>query len=505
MVFAWLAPRWARRRRTSVRRSCAGLGLLGLSAPALLAGCSSERSAPEGAECGSPQNSAATAELVWAEPIEVARGPARQGPWRMNDSEFEYVDDPAVAVDDGGRVAVAWADQERQDIFLSIYDTTGAETLAAPVNVSRTPDTFSWLPRAAIAVGDPNMVYVLWQEIIFSGGSHGGEILFARSTDGGRSFEPPVNLSESTAGDGKGRLSTESWDNGSLDLVLGAGDEIHVAWTEYEGALWYQRSTDGGQAFAEPLRVAGGGTAPARGPSLAAAGDEVHLAWTIGEDPEADVHLVTSTDGGRTFGVPNVVGNSAAHADAPKLAMDGEGTIHLVYADAEDGRGGRYEIHYTRRPLGTDAFEAPRVISRSDVGGVDAVAFPSLSIDGDGNLYVVWERFPTAGDRALGLCFARSEDGGRTFGWHGVVPGTADAELGFNGSLQGLLMRKLAVAGDGAIAVVNSSYREGEVSLVRLMRGRFEPAGAADGRGAAEARLGDARRSQQRGRGLSVS
>ena len=56
------------------------------------------------------------------------------------------------------------------------------------------------------------------------------------------------------------------------------------------------------------------------------------------------------------------------------------------------------------------------------------------------------------------------------------MPGTAEGELGFNGSLQGLLMRKLAVAEDGAIAVVNSSFREGEISLVRLIRGRVERA-----------------------------
>ena len=37
-------------------------------------------------------------------------------------------------------------------------------------------------------------------------------------------------------------------------------------------------------------------------------------------------------------------------------------------------------------------------------------------------------------------------------------------------------MRKLAVAEDGAIAVVNSSFREGEVSLVRLIRGRLDKA-----------------------------
>jgi hypothetical protein len=330
-----------------------GLGLLGLSVIGLVAALSAGRLAPEGAERRSLQTTAESAELAWTEPIEVARGPAFRGPWRMNHSEFHYVDDPTVAIDDGGRIAVVWANQVRQDIFFRIYDPAGAAMLDEPVNVSRSSDIFSWLPRVALPAGDPSRVYVLWQEIVFSGGSHGGETFFARSLDGGRSFEVPVNLSGTIAGDGKGRLSPRSWDNGSLDLVLSPGGEIHVAWTEYEGALWYRRSTDGGQTFVEPWHIAGDGTVPARGPSLAVDADEgVYLAWTIGDDPKADIRLATSADGGVTFGAPTVVGESDGHADAPKLAVDREGTVHLVYAEAPRGSRGRYHIQYARRPSG---------------------------------------------------------------------------------------------------------------------------------------------------------
>jgi hypothetical protein len=56
------------------------------------------------------------------------------------------------------------------------------------VPVSKNPASFSWLPKIVMTSGDPQAIYVLWQEIIFSGGSHGGDILFARSTDDGRTF-----------------------------------------------------------------------------------------------------------------------------------------------------------------------------------------------------------------------------------------------------------------------------------------------------------------------------
>jgi len=79
---------------------------------------------------------------------------------------------------------------------------------------------------------------------------------------------------------------------------------------------------------------------------------------------------------------------------------------------------------------------------------------------------------PSDDDRPLGLGFAYSGDGGHSFGSHGVVPGTCDPDLGHNGSLQGLLMRKLAVALNGTIAIVNSSFDEEPLSRIRLIHGQ---------------------------------
>jgi hypothetical protein len=89
-----------------------------------------------------------------------------------------------------------------------------------------------------------------------------------RSIDGGKSFSEPLNLSNSMAGDGKGRLTRERWDNGSLDLAMGPEGNLYAAWTDYEGRLWSSRSSDQA-SFSKPLLIAGGGAEPARGPSLA--------------------------------------------------------------------------------------------------------------------------------------------------------------------------------------------------------------------------------------------
>jgi hypothetical protein len=406
--------------------------------------------------------------VTWGERIELASGDAYQGPWRMNESEFHYVDDPTVAINEERVVAVAWVDQSRKDIFFQVYAPDGKKWFEKPVNVSRSPRIFSWLPRMIVTPRDPSRVYVLWQEIVFSGGTHGGEILFARSTDGGKTFNDPVNLSNSIAGDGKGRLTPRYWHNGSLDLALGPEDTLYAAWTEYEGALWLSRSTDGGERFSKPLRIAGGGdAAPARGPSLAVgAANTVYLAW-IG----ADIHVATSGDAGRSFGAPRIAFESDGHADAPKMAVDSAGTVHLVYAESPVGPFDRYHIRYTRSNDGARTFAKPREISSPLPQGLESASFPALSVDAEDNLYVLWELFPDRGGRPRGLGFTVSRDAGRTFASPSVVPGSADPALGHNGSRQGLLMRKLAVNAAGAIAVVNSTFKGGERSHVWLFRG----------------------------------
>jgi len=383
----------------------------------------------------------------------------------MNESRFDYVDDPSVALDDDGNAAVVWVDQAAKDVFFRRFGRNG-EPHGEAVNVSRTPAVFSWLPRVAHAPRDARRVYVLWQEIIFSGGSHGGDILFAGSHDGGRTFSPPINLSNSRAGDGKGRVTREVWHNGSLDLAVGADGAIYTAWTEYEGALWFSRSDDGGKTFSEAKRVAGGRREPpARAPSLAPGSERtVYLAWTVGEDASADIRVARSDDAGGRFRLPLIVGASRGYSDAPKLAVDSRGTLHLAYAESVGGPFEERHVRYARSNNGGRTFEAARALSK---GGA---SYPSLAVDAKGRVYVLWELMPAPRGYPRGLAMTVSNDRGDSFIAPQPVAGSSDPEGGWNGSNQGMLMRKLAVNASGAVAIVNSSLKPGEASRVWMLR-----------------------------------
>lgn len=417
--------------------------------------------------------SVAAAPVTWHGVIEIATGGGEKGPWQQNESRYRYVDDPTVVIDQRDNVAVAWVDQTRKDIFFQRLAPDGSRQLAEPVNVSRNPSTFSWLPRMERAPDSPDRIYVLWQEIIFSGGSHGGEILFARSDDNGATFSPPINLSNSIGGDGKGRINAKVWHNGSLDLVAGPDGALYAAWTEYDGPLWFSRSADGGKSFSRPQQIAGGGNArPARAPSLALGKDRtVYLAWTTGEDDGADIHVAASADGGTTFGQPNIVAPSEHYADAPKLAVGPDSVLYLVYAQSNGDAFAKFHIRYTRSGDHGKTFEPPRTISNPLPASMESARYPSFSIDAAGRQFVLYELYPDHRQNPHGLGFSVSSNGGQTFSLSEIVPESADPTGGTNGSHQGLLMKKLAVNRDGSVAIVNSSLKQGKQSRVWLMRG----------------------------------
>lgn len=440
-----------------------GLGALAVgSLLALVAGTSLARCDKNGAPPARVSKAAGKAAIAWQAPIVVATGDAYAGPWRMNESEFHYVDDGSVAVDEAGAIGVVWVDNRQKDVFFRRYARDNAAA-SAPVNVSRSPGIFSWLPR--IVPGPSGRVFVLWQEIVFSGGSHGGDIFFAGSADAGQHFDVPVNLSNSAAGDGKGQITPDRWHNGSLDLLRGARGTLLAAWTSYEGRLFVSHSSDDGKMWSAPEHVAGDLTEPARGPALAEAPDgKLYLAWTVGRDPSTNIRVASSTDDGRRFGAAEQVADGAGYSDAPKIGVDARGVVHLAYAESPRGFFGPFRVRYTRKLPGT-GFETPRVIAPP------GASFPSLALDHAGNLYLAWEHHPDPAGPAFGLGFANSSDGGDTFSAPAVIAGTAARELGVNGSRQGKLARKLAVNAAGVVAVVDSRFQEAERSVVRLIRG----------------------------------
>ncbi len=110
--------------------ACVGRGLFVSLAVALIAAPAAPRADPSG--------------VTWEQTIAVAAGGGFRGPWRMNESEYDYVDDPTVAINEQGVVGVGWADQSAKDIFFQILEPGGTKRFEKPVNPRFRPSSSSW-------------------------------------------------------------------------------------------------------------------------------------------------------------------------------------------------------------------------------------------------------------------------------------------------------------------------------------------------------------------------
>lgn len=160
-------------------------------------------------------------------------------------------------------------------------------------------------------------------------------------------------IADPVGGDGKERINKDIWHNGSHDLIAGR---------------------DGGDKE-KPVRESSLALGPHR---------TIYLAWTTGDDDAADIHLTQSNDGGINFGKPKIIALGKNYSDAPKLAVDRNGTLHLAYAESSGGPFEQYRIRYMRSSNQGKTFEASRDIPmlHSDTGA----AFPALALDGQGRL-----------------------------------------------------------------------------------------------------------------------
>jgi hypothetical protein len=313
--------------------------------------------------------------------------------------------------------------------------TKGEVTFETPVLVpGLDPDGFQDKELIAVDVTggrfDGN-VYLVWTEFPPRGPSR---ILFSRSTDGGRTFSKALRLS--TSGSGV---------QGAMPVV-GKRGELYVAWEDRSGRstglIKFRRSEDGGATWerevtaatftrmSEPDATAACGRPSLNGdirvsefPSIdvdrsdGPGAGNLYVAFPA--DPgrqargdNADVFVVRSTDGGRTWSDPaNVVKGRAVEVNPdqttndnfmPVLSVAPEGQVNVFFYDRRNDRANRQIDVY--RAISTDQgeswvnervtaepFDVPRLRPNFDSLVKDCYMgdYNDAAVDGDG-FYLTW-------------------------------------------------------------------------------------------------------------------
>ncbi len=240
-------------------------------------------------------------------------------------------------------------------------------------------------------------------------------VVVARSTDGGRTFTPPVHVSN-----GQDRIIQPT-------VVVGAGPVVTVGALDLaDDVLDYQASHDGQ-------------TPP-----------DARLRWRV--------VAWTSLDGGATFGPKATVAGALV---VPQLIIADLGPTPGFAADPRDGR--LYATWDAGRGSARDCF-----VAASDDGGrtwsgavrvgptANAQLLPAVSVAPDGRVDVVfYDRSRDPQDFQQDLVVASSFDGGRSFRWATVSDAPSDSRIGL-GAQQGVPLQGDQLAAlsrpDGALA-----------------------------------------------------
>jgi hypothetical protein len=267
---------------------------------------------------------------------------------------------------------------------IGIYKSTdGGQTLQPPVYVPPINSTQIFADKPFITTDTSSNpatagnIYVSYTH--FGGGSSGSSIAFSRSTDGGASFSTPILLS-----------SPNDAAQGS-EPIVGRNGEVYVVWlrqfsaTVQPPAIFFAKSTDGGQSFGPARRIA----------TLA----------TIG------------------FGLGTLTGGFRVNS-YPRVDVGDDGNIYVVYAANMQGADGA-DVFLTRSTDGGTSWPIPIKVNSQEFGGGSESLdfFPDVAVNRVGTVHVIWYSNrvgPIFGggriDQSISVQQAESFDLGRSFG-----------------------------------------------------------------------------------------
>lgn len=348
---------------------------------------------------------------------------------------------PEIAAGPDGSINVVWIDkgltadrpppQPRKpgehshlsstDLYFTRSDD-GGQTWREPVRVNREPGTV-WgfaVSKPRIEVGASGTVHIFYPANDVSPVTGLAVIAahYTRSTDGGKTFEVSRKINSPAPTDQSEMLRDGIGASHSFGTMgLAPDGTVMTFWLDardmkgpQDGALVYASiSEDDGKTFNEERLIMQGDACPCCQMTAAFSGGSVLIGYRHIYPDGRDSTVARSDDGGESFSTRTRLPFEPWAIDAcplkpTALAVAGERVYAAAYTAGEKAAG----IYFSRSVDGGRTFRGRQQI-HPDAVIADA---PELTISPDGAVQLVWHG-KTGGPRRL--FYAVSEDGGRTF------------------------------------------------------------------------------------------
>ena len=255
------------------------------------------------------------------------RGQSFGAPVTVNDnSEIISHRFVSMSLDQDNRIHLLWLDgrdheaakRAHQDYLASslYYSYSDDHGLNFSKNV-KLADHACQCCRIAAAIDAQQRLVVLWRHVF-------QEV----TAQGARMSRDHALLTVAAAGNVSSlqRISFENW---AIDtcphhgpaLGIGSGNRYHMSWFNHQGGqagLYYAYTDNSGKTMQARINFASGAT-QAQHPYVASVGDVVVLAWKTFDGQRSRVMAIRSADGGKSWGKPRELLDSAAESDHPLL------------------------------------------------------------------------------------------------------------------------------------------------------------------------------------------
>ncbi|MCK4444571.1 MAG: hypothetical protein KAW09_08505, partial [Thermoplasmata archaeon] len=265
-------------------------------------------------------------------------GPSARVDDTGNDSSNQAI--PSVEVARNGTVFVVWHDHGSNSIRLSRSLDGGA--IFEPSVLVNDPIGSPALTVPSLTVDAQGNIFVSW-----SGNRDGFyHVYLSKSTDGGLSFDPDLQVDDASDGGRSG-----SW------IRTDSAGNIYAVWMDsrnVSNGIYFAKSTDGGSTFEKNVRVdnIGTGAVIASDPSLGVDSvGNVYVTWDDNRNNnQRDIFFASSLDGGLSFGSDIRVddtGSTVSGQWSPSIAIFENNSTSHVFITWFDKRNGNWDIYST--------------------------------------------------------------------------------------------------------------------------------------------------------------